>query len=73
MRGMRVDEAINRMDDWLNDAALEDVSPLRVIHSKGTGVLRRAIRDYLGGHSLVSSWDPGEGPGGDGVTVVALK
>lgn len=73
LRGLRVDEAVSRLDDSLNDATLEGVSPLRVIHGKGTGVLRRAIRDYLSGHSLVSSWDPGEGPGGDGVTVVELK
>jgi DNA mismatch repair protein MutS2 len=73
LRGQRVDEALGRLDSWLNDAALEDSTNLRVIHGKGTGVLRRAVRDYLDGHPLVAAAATGEGPGGDGVTVVELK
>ena len=73
LRGHRVDEALGRLDNWLNDATLEGSSRLRVVHGKGTGVLRRAVRDYLEGHPLVAAVETGEGPGGDGVTVVELK
>ncbi len=73
LRGMRVDEALSRVDEALNDAALDGVSFIRMIHGKGTGALRRAIREYLGGHPLVISAEDGEGPGGDGVTVAELE
>ena len=73
LRGLRVDEAISRVDGLLNDAALQGVETVRIIHGKGTGVLRRSIREYLTGHSLAESIASGEGNGGDGVTVVDLK
>ena len=73
LRGLRVDEALSRVDEALNDAVLDGAGTVRLIHGKGTGALRRAIREYLGGHPLVMSAQDGEGPGGDGVTVVELK
>ena len=73
LRGLRVDEALSKVDDLLNDAALGGVEAVRMIHGKGTGVLRRSIREYLTGHSLAGSIAPGDGSGGDGVTVVELK
>ena len=73
LRGLRVDEAVARVDTALNDAALDGVGMLRIIHGKGTGALRRAIRDYLSSHSLVSGATDGEGPGGEGVTVAQLR
>mgnify|MGYP001307230829 CR=1 FL=1 len=73
LRGLRVDEALNTVDVALNDAALDGVGELRIIHGKGTGALRRAIREYLAGHPLVVSAADGEGAGGDGVTVVAIR
>jgi DNA mismatch repair protein MutS2 len=73
LRGLRVDEALNTVDVALNDAALDGVGELRIIHGKGTGALRRGIRDYLAGHPLVVSATDGEGSGGDGVTVVAIR
>ena len=72
LRGMRVDEAISHVDEALNDAVLDGTGSIRMIHGKGTGALRRAVREYLGGHPLVMSAEDGEGPGGDGVTVVEL-
>ena len=59
LRGMRVDEALSRVDEALNDAALDGVSFIRMIHGKGTGALRRAIREYIGGHPLVISAEDG--------------
>jgi DNA mismatch repair protein MutS2 len=73
LRGMRVDEAISRVDEALNDAVLDGVGSIRIIHGKGTGALRQAIREYLGGHPLVISAENGEGPGGDGITVAELE
>ena len=70
---MRVDEALARVDVSLNNATLDGVSQFRIIHGKGTGALRRAIREYLAGHTLVDSAAPDEGAGGDGVTVVAIR
>jgi DNA mismatch repair protein MutS2 len=73
LRGLRVDEAVARVDTALNDAALDGVGLIRIIHGKGTGALRRAIREYLVDHPLVSTAVDGEGPGGDGVTVAHLR
>ena len=73
LRGLRVDEAVARVDTALNDAALDGVSLLRIIHGKGTGALRRAIREYLADHPLVETAGEGEGPGGEGVTVAQLR
>ena len=73
LRGLRVDEAVARVDTALNDAALDGVSLLRIIHGKGTGALRRAIREYLADHPLVETAASGEGPGGEGVTVAQLR
>ena len=73
LRGLRVDEAVYEVDTALNDAALEGVGMLRIIHGKGTGALRRAIREYLSTHPLVNSAAQGEGSGGEGVTVAHLR
>ena len=73
LRGLRVDEAVARVDTALNDAALDGAGMIRIIHGKGTGALRRAIREYLADHPLVASAGEGEGPGGEGVTVAQLR
>ena len=73
LRGLRVDEAVDRVETALNDAALDGVGMLRIIHGKGTGALRRAVREHLADHPLVESAAEGEGPGGDGVTVAHLR
>ena len=73
LRGLRVDEALSRVETSLNDAALDGVREIQIIHGKGTGALRKAIREYLEGHPLVQSAASGEGPGGDGVTVAELR
>ncbi len=73
LRGLRVDEALSRVDEALNDASLDGASSVRLIHGKGTWALRTAIREYLHGHPLVISAQDGEGAGGDGITVAELE
>ena len=73
LRGLRVEEALGRVDQHLNAAFLAGLPFVRIVHGKGTGALRRAVRQVLDGHSLVASFRPGEeGEGGDGVTVAYL-
>lgn len=74
VRGETVDEAIVRIDKYLDDAVVSGLARVAVIHGKGTGALREGVRRYLSGHAHVASYAPGgPGEGGDGVTVVALR
>ncbi len=72
--GLTVEEARERVEKLLDDAALSDRREIRIIHGFGEGKLRKAVAQMLEGHPLVSSWRLG-GPseGGGGATVVELK
>ena len=72
LHGYRVDEALEVIDALLDDAALEGMTALKIVHGKGTGALRRAIREHLTHHPLVATTEPGEGGAAAGVTVVQL-
>jgi DNA mismatch repair protein MutS2 len=73
LRGARVEEALDALGRYLDDAALAGLDKVTVIHGMGTGALRDAVRSTAGGHPLVKSVRPGErGEGGDGATIVAL-
>ncbi len=72
--GLTVDEARERVDKLLDDAALSDRREIRVIHGFGAGKLRKAVAQMLGGHPLVASWRMGApSEGGGGATIVELK
>ena len=72
--GMRVDEALERLEPFLNSASLSGLDFVRVIHGIGTGALRGAVREFLEEHPLVESFRPGDQhEGGDGATVVVIK
>jgi DNA mismatch repair protein MutS2 len=74
MRGWRVEEALEEMESYLNDAAMSGMAAVRIVHGKGTGALRSAVRQQLAHHPLVKSYasaQPQEG--GDGVTIVKLS
>jgi DNA mismatch repair protein MutS2 len=74
IRGWRVEAALDELDTYLNDAAMSGMSPVRILHGKGTGALRAAVREQLAHHPLVKSFTsapPQEG--GDGVTIVKLS
>ena len=74
VRGMNLEEAILAVDLYLDNAALQSLGEVYIIHGKGTGVLRAGIQDHLRRHTLVKSFRLGKyGEGEDGVTVVTLK
>jgi len=73
LRGWRAEETLPELDRYLNDAFLSGFPWVRIIHGKGTGVLRQIVREALAGHPLVASHKPGaREEGGDGVTVAQL-
>ncbi len=73
IRGASVEEMLPRLEKYLDDAYLGMMPWVRIIHGKGTGVLRAAVRKELSKHPLVKSFREGEaGEGGDGVTVAYL-
>ncbi|AJE04250.1 endonuclease MutS2 [Geobacter pickeringii] len=72
--GLRVDDALGRLEPFLNHASLEGYREVRIVHGKGTGALMRAVREYLDGHPLVLEFRPGEPfEGGEGATVVMMR
>jgi len=73
LRRLTVDEALLKLDKYLNDAFMAGLYQVRVIHGKGTGTLRQVTREQLARHPLVKSYRPAEyGEGGAGVTIVTL-
>jgi DNA mismatch repair protein MutS2 len=74
IRGETVDDAIVQIDKFLDDAVINGLSRVTIIHGKGTGALRDGVRRYLSKHRQVESWAPGgPGDGGDGATIVEVR
>jgi DNA mismatch repair protein MutS2 len=74
LRGLNVDEALEVLEQRLDAAYLAGLPFIRVVHGKGTGKLRQAIRESLQGNRYVASFEPGSArEGGEGVTVIRLK
>ena len=73
LRHLTADEALLKLDQYLNDAFMAGLYQVRVIHGKGMGTLRQLVREQLARHSLVKSYRTGDyGEGGAGVTIVEL-
>jgi DNA mismatch repair protein MutS2 len=71
LRGLRVEEALPRLERYLDEAYRAQVPFVRIVHGKGTGTLRQAVRAFLRDYPLVESFrDGAEGEGDTGVTVV---
>ncbi len=72
--GLRVEDAVTKLEPFLNHASLDGIGEVRIVHGKGTGALKRGVREYLDGHPLVESFRDGEPyEGGAGATVVKIK
>jgi DNA mismatch repair protein MutS2 len=73
LRGQRSEEALDALDRYLDSAYLAGLPWVRIIHGKGTGKLRLAVREALGQHPHVKSFESGgDKEGGEGVTVAKL-
>ena len=74
LHSLTVDEAIPKLDQFLNAAFRAGLYRVRIVHGKGTGVLRQEVRRYLSGHPLVKSYDSADRyHGGAGATQVELS
>ena len=73
VRGMRGEEALQKVTDFLDEAVMLDSKNLRILHGTGTGALRQIIRQFLSTNPLVGSYaDEQVQLGGAGITVVKL-
>lgn len=74
IRGYAADDGIYAVDSFIDDAVMSGVGVVTIIHGKGTGILKNAVRAHLKRHPSVKSSRKGlYGEGEDGVTVVELK
>jgi DNA mismatch repair protein MutS2 len=74
MRGLRVEEGLAELDRFLDNAFRGRMPWVRIIHGKGTGKLKDAVRQSLRKNSHITSWEEGkDGEGGAGVTVVKFE
>jgi DNA mismatch repair protein MutS2 len=72
--GCNVDEALTRLEKFLDDSTVTGTGELRIIHGHGTGQLRRAVGEFLKDHPLVARIDTApQNQGGGGATIVTLK
>ena len=72
--GCKVDEALSKLDKYLDDAYLSPLKSVRIVHGKGTGALRTAIWSHLKTLSYIKSFRPGDyGEGDAGVTIAEFK
>jgi DNA mismatch repair protein MutS2 len=72
--GTTADEAVTRVERFLDDASVAELKTVRIIHGYGTGQLRRSIAEFLRVQPFVAHFGPApDNQGGGGVTVVDLK
>jgi DNA mismatch repair protein MutS2 len=74
LRGERYENALLKVEKYIDDALLSNYPRVSIIHGKGTGALRQGVQEYLRNHRSVKKIRFGEaGEGGSGVTVVEFK
>lgn len=73
LRGLTLDDALPMLDEYIDQAYMAGLPFVRIVHGKGAGILRKAVRDVLRKHPLVQSYETARGnEGGEGVTVAHL-
>lgn len=74
LRGIRYEAALSELDKYLDTAVLANISPVEIIHGKGTGALRQGVTEFLRSDRRVASYHfANANAGGDGATIVTLK
>lgn len=74
LRGIRYEAALSELDKYLDTAVLANISPVEIIHGKGTGALRQGVTEFLRSDRRVDSYHfANANAGGDGATIVTLK
>lgn len=74
LRGVRYEAALTELDRYLDTAVLANISPVEIIHGKGTGALRQGVAEFLRSDRRVKSYHfASANAGGDGATIVELK
>ena len=74
LRGMMTDEAVAALENFLDTAMMGKLESVTIIHGKGTGAVRKAVREHLKRSRYIKSFRPGRyGEGEDGVTVAELR
>lgn len=74
LRGLMSEDALDKLERYMEQAFLSGLPFVRIIHGKGTGKLRQAVREALRGHEYVTSFEEGGSTeGGEGVTVAKMK
>jgi DNA mismatch repair protein MutS2 len=74
LRGLRADEALRKVTEFIDEAVMVGSNDLRILHGKGDGILRQIIREYLSGLNVVSRFEDEDVRfGGTGITVVKLS
>lgn len=74
LRGMRAEDALEKLDRYLDEAYAAGLPFTRIVHGKGTGTLRQLVRQALSESALVENWETAmDNEGGEGVTVVHFK
>ena len=74
LRGMRVEDGLNALEMYLDEASLANLNEVIIIHGHGTGAMKQAVRDYFTISPYIKEFRPGnDTEGGDGVSVVAIK
>ena len=73
LRGERYEDAIQRLEKYIDDALLAGHAKVSIIHGKGTGALRKGVQNFAHDHPSISSYRNGKAnEGGSGVTIIEL-
>lgn len=74
LRGYRVEDALDSLDKYLDEASYAGLYQVSIVHGHGTGALKKALRDYFSNSLYIAKFRPGEdGEGGDGVSILDLN